>query len=53
MNEMPQGFLMSLSRNPEAMKRFCDLSSREKERLIRSAHNVTSKHEMDELVNMI
>lgn len=50
MEELPQGLLQSLARNPEAMKRFCALPEGVKEQQIARARGVRSRAEMDALV---
>ncbi len=50
MDDLPQGFLQSLSRNPEAMKRFCALPEGVKEQRVAEARAAKSRAEMDALV---
>lgn len=48
--ELPLGFGMALAQNESAMQQFEALSAREKEAVIRQAHQVNSKREMQNLV---
>lgn len=48
--ELPLGFGMALAQNEAAMQQFEALSAREKETVIRQAHQVNSKREMQNLV---
>ena len=49
-DELPQGLLQSLARNPEAMKRFCALPEGMKEQQVARARGIQSRAEMDALV---
>lgn len=53
MTEMPQGFLMSLAHNTDAMSRFSAMPDSSKEAVLDRARRVRTKREMDELVNRI
>ncbi|MEL7609400.1 MAG: hypothetical protein AAGU74_07820 [Bacillota bacterium] len=53
MTEMPQGFLMSLARNMDAMNRFSSMPDSSKEAILERARRVRTKREMDELVDRI
>ena len=48
---MPLGLGMALAQNPEAMDSYTRLSEQEREALVTQAKAVTSKQEMQELVN--
>lgn len=48
--ELPLGFGMALAQNEGAMERFERLSQAEKEAVIQKTHQVTSKREMQSLV---
>ena len=50
MDELPQGLLQSLARNPEAMKRFCALPEGVKEQQVARARGIQRRAEMDALV---
>jgi len=49
--EMPVGFAMALSMNPEAMQHFSMLSEDKKQQIIAGTHSVRSKKEMHQYVN--
>ena len=49
--ELPLGFSFALAMNPEAMKCFTGLSPSQQADIVRKAHAVTSKSEMQALVN--
>lgn len=51
--ELPLGFGMALAQNEEAMRKFETLSEAEKQSILRQAHNVSSKREMQRLVSGI
>ncbi len=48
---IPLGLGMALAQNPEAMDSYTRLSEQEREALVTQAKAVTSKQEMQELVN--
>ena len=50
MDEMPQGFLQCLSRDPAAMRRFAALPEGVKAQHITQARGVRSRAEMEALV---
>lgn len=52
-DEMPIGFSMALSQNPEAMQKFATLNEKEKQKIIDGTHSIASKQEMHEYVNKI
>lgn len=49
--ELPLGFSFALAMNPEAMKCFSGLSPSQQADIVHKAHTVTSKSEMQALVN--
>lgn len=49
-NELPLGFGMALAQNEMAMKRFESMAEREKQAVLRRAHQVDSRDEMDQIV---
>lgn len=51
--DMPLGFVNALARNERAMKKFAQMEKDEKEVLLDKAHNVSSKQEMQNLINSI
>lgn len=51
--ELPLGFGMALAMNEPAMKRFEALTESEKAAVIEKTHSVTSKREMQNLVNSL
>ena len=52
-NDLPLGFGFALAQNPDAMQRFSNLSEQEQRALLQKAHMVSSKDEMQRLVNGI
>ncbi len=52
-SEMPIGFSMALTENPEAMKKFALLSEEEKRTVAEGSHSVRSRSEMYRYVNEI
>lgn len=51
--DMPIGFGMGLSMNPEAMQKFAALSEEKKREIIAGTHSVTSKIQMQQYVNKL
>lgn len=51
--ELPLGFGMALAQNEAAMHRFEALSDAEKRAVLRQAHGVNSKREMQQLVDSL
>lgn len=49
--ELPLGFGMALAQNEAAMQRFEAMTTAEKEAVIRKTRDVTSRREMQSLVN--
>lgn len=49
-DEMPLGFAMALSMNPDAMQRFAMLSREQKQEIIAGTHTVKSRDEMHRYV---
>lgn len=52
-NYVPLGFGFALVRNPEAMKYFSSLSEVKQSEILRLARSVSSKDEMQSLVNSL
>ena len=52
-NGMPLGFGFALAQNPEAMKNFSNLPEARKNEILRQAHSISSKGEMQSLVNSL
>lgn len=52
-NELPLGFGFALAQNPDAMKNFASLSKAEQSELLQKAHTVSSKEEMQSLVDSL
>ncbi len=52
-NEMPVGFAMALSMNPEAMQKFAKLSEEQKQAVIEGTHRVQSTEEMHRYVSLL
>ncbi|MGN0499905.1 MAG: hypothetical protein ACI4HK_02030 [Ruminococcus sp.] len=50
---MPLGFVNALAKNEDAMKKFALMEKDEKEVLLEKAHTVSSKEEMQSLINSI
>ena len=50
-NEMPEGFMMALAQDPEAMQKFAALSEEKKKEIIAGTHSVRSKDEMHRYVH--
>ena len=50
-HQMPLGFGFALAQNPDAMKKFSALPEARQEQLLRQARAVSSKREMQSLVN--
>lgn len=49
--ELPLGLGMALAQNEAAMQQFASLSQEERQAVIEKAHAVSSKQEMEALVN--
>lgn len=52
-DEMPLGFAMALSRNPEAMQKFSSLGEAQKKQILAGTHTVKSKEEMRRYVDSL
>lgn len=50
-NDMPLGFGFALAFNSDAMRRFSFMTESEREEILRKAHTVSSKEEMQSLVD--
>lgn len=51
--QIPMGLSMVLAQNPEAMKKFANLSEAKKQEIINGTHALNSKEEMQQYVNKI
>lgn len=49
--ELPQGFSFALARNPEAMRNFSNMTTENQSQVLQRARSVSSKGEMQSLVN--
>lgn len=49
-SNMPMGFTFSMSSNEKAMNNFARMSEEERAQVIQRARNVSSKHEMEKLI---
>ena len=47
---MPMGFTFSMSSNEKSMNNFARMSEEERAQVIQKARNVSSKHEMEKLI---
>lgn len=52
-NELPLGFGFALAQNPEAMHYFASLPQAGQNEILRCAHGISSKGEMQALVNSL
>lgn len=52
-NDLPLGFSFSLAQHPDAMQAFSNLSDVKKAEILQKAHSVSSKAEMQALVNSL
>lgn len=52
-SDLPLGFTFALAMNPDAMQNFSQLSESEKDDVVRKARSVSSKAEMNALVNVL
>jgi len=50
-NDLPLGFSFALAQNPDAMKHFMELPETQQSEILQKAHQVSSKREMQSLVN--
>lgn len=51
--DIPLGLGMALAQNDKAMERYASLSDEEKQKLIKNAHGVNSKAEMQSFVQKL
>lgn len=51
--DMPLGFVNALAKNESAMLKFAHMEKDEKEIVLEKTHNVSSKQEMQNLINSI
>ncbi len=49
-SNMPMGFTFSISANEKAMNNFARMNEEERAKVIEKARNVSSKHEMEKLI---
>ncbi len=49
-SNMPMGFTFSMSANEKAMNNFARMNEEERAKVIEKARNVSSKHEMEKLI---
>ena len=52
-NDLPLGFAFALAQRPEAMQTFSNLPQAKKAEILQKAHHVSSKAEMQSLVNSL
>lgn len=52
-SELPLGFSMAMAKNPQALTRFSSMSDEQQRSIIEQCRKVTSKKEMQNLVNTI
>ena len=52
-NDLPLGFGFALAQNPEAMRAFSLLPEEKRSQIVQQAHSVSSKSEMQSLVNSL
>lgn len=50
-NDLPLGFAFALAQNPDAMQYFALLPEAEQNEILKRVHSVSSKDEMQSLVN--
>ena len=52
-NKLPLGFSFALAQNPQAMQVFANLSETKRQEILQKTHTVSSKDEMQELVDRL
>ena len=52
-NDLPLGFSFALAQNPDAMMQFSNLPQSRQAEILQKAHAVSSKQEMQSLVNSL
>lgn len=52
-NNLPLGFSFALAQNPDAMQVFSNLSESKQQEILQKSHAVSSKDEMQALVNSL
>ena len=52
-NDLPLGFAFALAQRPEAMQTFSNLPPAKQSEILQRAHDVSSKAEMQSLVNSL
>ena len=53
MNDMPVGLMMTLAEQEQAMRRFAALSTEERDRVVDQARQVSSREEMQDIVQSL
>ena len=51
--DLPLGFSMALAQQPEAMKRFSNMTMDEQSKILSEIHNINSKQEMQSFVSKL
>lgn len=51
--DLPLGFGMALAQQPDAMKKFSNMTEDEQNRILSEIHNIDSKHEMQSFVSRL
>ena len=52
-NDLPLGFAFALAQDPDAMEKFSRLSASQQSEILQKAHAVSSKEEMQALVDSL
>ena len=51
--DLPLGFSMALAQQPDAMKKFSNMTEDEQNRILSEIHNINSKQEMQSFVSRL
>lgn len=51
--DLPLGFYMALAQQPDAMKKFSNMTEDEQNRILSEIHNIDSKQEMQSFVSRL
>lgn len=51
--DLPLGFGMALAQQPDAMKKFSNMTENEQNRILSEIHNIDSKQEMQSFVSRL
>lgn len=51
--DLPLGFCMALAQQPDAMKKFSNMTEDEQNRILSEIHNIDSKQEMQSFVSRL